>query len=409
MGEKGQTRQLCRRCFLFLLICILVFSVDAQELHDGQKYMGLGRRVKSERHIATDDYIHFYQKFLSGARGSRCAMYPSCSNYGLMCFRERPFIEAMVMTADRMIRCGHDGIYYDLTYEYGYPALIDLPPFEPVPRSIVYTSQSYVLTDIFPCRNYVDSLRGFVHHLINCHHYDLALLEIERLSYFSPHFPDSLLYLQKLLCYDALNREEEGIFDFSVYQSERMKTDAAVLLQVAKMYYEVGNYRSAIDVLNRINTVDKGILYRNTVFKGLSFLRLGEEAAAAEQFSIVSPRYSSDVDLYSLNIQAMDDLSHQRKKKPWLAGVLSLMPGAGYFYDSQPASALTSLLVNGLLFYATYTSIKRENYGMAAVMGTFTLTFYTGNILGAIKGAKRYNERRIDACASVIEEHNHVY
>ena len=46
---------------------------------------------------------------------------------------------------------------------------------------------------------------------------------------------------------------------------------------------------------------------------------------------------------------------------------------------------------------------------MAAVMGTFTLTFYTGNILGAIKGAKRYNERRIDACASVIEEHNHVY
>ena len=49
------------------------------------------------------------------------------------------------------------------------------------------------------------------------------------------HVPEEL-YLQKLLCYDALNREEEGIFDFSVYQSERMKTDAAVLLQVAKMY-----------------------------------------------------------------------------------------------------------------------------------------------------------------------------
>ena len=85
------------------------------------------------------------------------------------------------------------------------------------------------------------------------------------------------------------------------------------------------------------------------------------------------------------------------------------VPGGGYVYDRQPASALTALIVNGLLAYATATSIKSNNYGVAAVMGVFSLTFYTGNILGAVSGAKRYNKRRVDACATSIERANNIY
>lgn len=72
--------------------------------------------------------------------------------------------------------------------------------------------------------------------------------------------------------------------------------------------------------------------------------------------------------------------------------MLSVIPGAGYAYTKQYQTAITSLLINSVLAYATYTCIKRDNYGMAALSGIFSLTFYFGNILGAGKSANRYNQ-----------------
>lgn len=357
---------------------------------------------------AASDYIHLYQRYLSGARGSRCAMYPSCSEYGLMAFEKRPFIEAMVMTADRMIRCGHDSKYYALTYKRGYPSLIDLPPFKKVPRELIYKPQSYIITEQPVCKNRPDSLKGFVCKLINQHHYELALLEIERLAYFHPQLADTSLYMQKLLCYDGLDREEEAIYDFMVYQPESHKSNSSILLQIAKMYYKIGNYKDAIAILDKITSTDRQITCQSSIYKGISLLRLGDEAKAHAQIRQTAA-FIDDKNLVHNNMQIIKDLKEVPPKKSWIAGVLSIIPGAGYIYDKQPASALTALLVNGALFYATYTSIKRENYGVAAIMGTFSLTFYAGNILGAIKGTKRYNQKRINDAAMALEKSNHIY
>ena len=79
---------------------------------------------------ATDEYIGFYQKFLSGHKNSRCAMYPSCSAYGKMVFKDRPFMEAITLLADRIIRCSHERKFYDVTYEYGYRSSIDFPYYK---------------------------------------------------------------------------------------------------------------------------------------------------------------------------------------------------------------------------------------------------------------------------------------
>ena len=78
------------------------------------------------QNIATDDYIGFYQKFLSNQKNSRCAMYPSCSKYGQMAFKKFPFPKAISLTCERIMRCSHDAHYYDITYQYGYnhPTLI---------------------------------------------------------------------------------------------------------------------------------------------------------------------------------------------------------------------------------------------------------------------------------------------
>jgi hypothetical protein len=37
--------------------------------------------VKKESSV--NDYINFYQKYISNIRGHECPMYPSCSNFGI--------------------------------------------------------------------------------------------------------------------------------------------------------------------------------------------------------------------------------------------------------------------------------------------------------------------------------------
>ena len=54
--------------------------VDGQILTTGQTYFNSSLKKKE---TATNDYISFYQKYISGIRGQSCPMYPSCSNYGL--------------------------------------------------------------------------------------------------------------------------------------------------------------------------------------------------------------------------------------------------------------------------------------------------------------------------------------
>ena len=115
--------------FMFFVMC---FKVQSQERVDG--------RLVSDKSLvqtnAVHDYIDIYQKYISGLKSGQCAMYPSCSNYGLMVFEKYPFFKAMAMTSDRQMRCSHDQSFYDITYYYVMGSCIDLPDnFTPPPLS----------------------------------------------------------------------------------------------------------------------------------------------------------------------------------------------------------------------------------------------------------------------------------
>lgn len=397
------------RLFCLLLVLCLYLGVSAQERHDGIVYRSKLKSCDLENEsIATTGGISFYQRFISSARGNRCAMFPSCSNYGLMAFTKRPFLEAMILTADRMIRCGHDGRYYDLTYEYGYPSLVDYLPFDTVPRSILYKPKSFIMTNNIICQNSNDSVVGFIHNLINKHNYEIALLEIERIAYFNPTQFNSSMYLQKLLCYDGLNREEEGVFDYDISGKNNFGKDSKVQLQIAKMYYEMRNYKEAINILKDASKTNGNLAYKSELFKSLSSLRMGYEVNAYNQM-VAACNLINDNTLVRKNLQVFENISRKKKKNPFVAGILAIISGCGYIYDKQPGNAITSLLINSLLAYATYTSVKSKNYGIAGVTGLFSLTFYVGNILGSVNGAKRYNSKRISENAEMLERINHIY
>ena len=155
--------------------------------------------AQSNEGNATDEYIGFYQKFLSGQKNSRCAMYPSCSSYGKMVFQDRPFMEAITLLTDRIMRCSHERGLYDVTYEYGYRSSVDFPYYKDVPNHIVYNKYVYPHVDCLKMKENSNDMLPFINQLINKGEYQSALIEIERVMFFNKHQVDSRLYSNKLL------------------------------------------------------------------------------------------------------------------------------------------------------------------------------------------------------------------
>lgn len=359
---------------------------------------------------AADEYIGFYQKFLSNQKNSRCAMYPSCSSYGKMVFKEKTFMEAITLLTDRIIRCSHERSLYDITYEYGYRSAIDYPYYKSAPRHLLYNK--YVLPHVDCLRINKDTVDvlPFINYLINREEYQSALIEIERTLFYHKHSSNPILYTNKLLCYRGLNEFEKGIFEYETEYPEYVKNMATVNMQVALLYYLTSNNQKASAVLDKVVKKDTvmDIQRRAYVLKAIIALKEGQFQTAELMFREI-PSLNMNKVLCESNLNILVNIKDQKKKSPSLARMLSIIPGGGYLYTNHKGSALTAFVINSLLGYATYTSIKSKNYGVAGVCGFLGLSFYIGNINGAGRSAIRYNERKFDTYVRKLESNNHIF
>lgn len=92
-----------------------------------------------------------------------------------------------------------------------------------------------------------------------------------------------------------------------------------------------------------------------------------------------------------------------RDRRPLVGGLLGLVPGLGYAYSGEYASAGRSLILNGLFIWAMTYSAREEQWGAFAVAGFFEATWYSGSIYGGVDAAHRFNERRREDCAAIVE------
>ena len=365
---------------------------------------------QSDNGSATDEYIGFYQKFLSSQKNSRCAMYPSCSSYGKMVFKEKPFMEAITLLTDRVMRCSHERNLYDITYEYGYRSAVDYPYYKNVPDHILYNKRELPHVDVLRIEKKSDDVLPFNNHLINKEEYQSAMIEIERKLFFDKQCLDPIFYVNKLLCYRGLGDYEKGIFEYEVEFPKFIKNVDAVNMQVALLYYLTSNNQNALSVLDRILT--KGVTTENQekahILKAIINLKEGNIQEGELMFHEMAS-WDVNKELYEKNLDILRNIKEQKKKSPSLARILSIVPGGGYLYTNHKGSALTAFVINSLLGYATYTSVKSKNYGVVGVCGFLGLSFYIGNINGAGRSAVRYNERRYNDCIQKLESNNHIF
>lgn len=56
--------------------------------------------------------FYIYRNILGPTKGQRCPMSPSCSTFGKAAIKQHGFIRGLLLTCDRLHRCGHDLQYY---------------------------------------------------------------------------------------------------------------------------------------------------------------------------------------------------------------------------------------------------------------------------------------------------------
>ena len=88
----------------------------------------LDDRTRNKDDITTGTFLYpikFFQKYISGADGDRCAMHPSCSSYSARAFGKHGVFWGWIMTCDRLMRCGRDEVRHsppvwkdDVAYSY---------------------------------------------------------------------------------------------------------------------------------------------------------------------------------------------------------------------------------------------------------------------------------------------------
>jgi hypothetical protein len=95
-------------------------------------------------------------------------------------------------------------------------------------------------------------------------------------------------------------------------------------------------------------------------------------------------------------LAAVDNYAQGRDKKPWLGGVLGLVPGLGYFYAGEWANGFRSVILNGLFIFGMVNTAQHDEWGAFTAITFFEATWYSGSIYGGIDASHRYNRERLE-------------
>ena len=100
---------------------------------------------------------------------------------------------------------------------------------------------------------------------------------------------------------------------------------------------------------------------------------------------------------------ALDRWQITSRKRPWLGGLLGLIPGAGYAYSGEYANAARSAILNGLFLWGMVDTADNDHWGLFAVVSFFEVTWYSGSIYGGVDAAQRYNREHLDEAVRGVQ------
>jgi tetratricopeptide (TPR) repeat protein len=237
-----------------------------------------------------------------------------------------------------------------------------------------------------------DELMGFAGALREEGDYYRAITEYKRVAHFCSD--DTLKQRARMAVGEVLL--EAGRYGLVVdwYRglgTEEARVPSAELL-TGRSLFRLGQYEDTIGLLTPLsrNGASEEQASEASYYVGLSQIRVGRLQKAEDSLSLVD-HASPYSDRASRYLHLLESRPEPDNKSPFVASVLAVVPGAGYAYSGHYGTALASLVVNGLLGWATADAFRDGNDGAGGFYLLLTAGFYLGNIMGSAQSATRYN------------------
>lgn len=349
--------------------------------------------------------IKFYQNVMAPTKLQTCRMHPSCSEYGLQAFQAYPFWEAIAITSDRLHRCGRDLHYYNRIYkdsrikyndqipsikrfEVGYENNVDsFVPSNMIGLSIQRQNEYHQSDSL---------LFDFARYLYDNGTYLESFIEFQRLVRYYPN--SKLLYLSHIGSFQSLYAQaeyREAInYGMKLIENKNINNEYNPYLYfwMGAGALHLGNYRNARETFKMVTEIyDKSYYDKSLILTGVSFAYEQEWYNAEKvfaSFNYDSPYYDNVSSMHSISLMAIN----HNWKNPTIAGLLGIVPGAGYLYSGFTQTAISAFIINSLFMGATYKAFEDGNIPLGVILSFISAGWYSGSIYGSIAAAYRRNE-----------------
>ncbi|MEW5909050.1 MAG: tetratricopeptide repeat protein [Thermodesulfobacteriota bacterium] len=164
---------------------------------------------------------------------------------------------------------------------------------------------------------------------------------------------------------------------------------------ISKSYQALGNPGQAVITLFNLISASTDISIKDEAYFriGWIYLEMAEWGKARTAFEKISPENQVRYEIKRISTEMEAGKAFSRKN-PELAGLFSLIPGAGYLYCGRYQDALISLVLNGALFYAAVEAFDQDSPALGGLLTVAGLSFYTGSIYGTISSVHKYNRNQ---------------
>lgn len=197
----------------------------------------------------------------------------------------------------------------------------------------------------------------------------------------------------------------EAIID--KYEDTDLSTKAYFI--ISECYMKLNEAGSAIANLHNLITIRDDIHLRDEAYYqiGWIYIEMASWEKARINFAKISPQSKNKYQLKRLS-KELDRTKFIDRKSPQAAGLLSIIPGAGFLYCERYRDALIAFLLNAGLMYAAYESFDDDNYALGGVITLVEVGFYAGNFYGAITSAHKYNRSKTGQFIDQLKQNTRI-
>ena len=235
----------------------------------------------------------------------------------------------------------------------------------------------------------------FAEHYFQEGEYYRAIGEYKRFIYFFPEAKQVELARYRIgLAYLEGEQYQEAIQAFKklIYEYQTSAHAINSHFRISEAYIHLKNYDEALINLENLITIapDQGIKDEAYYQCGWIYLEKGLWEDAQTCFDKISAISRKKYRLEQLQ-KELDKKKLLKRKSPFIAGLLAIVPGSGHLYCERYRDALVSFLVNGALIFAAYEAFDNDQNALGGIISFVEVGFYSGNIYSAISSAHKYN------------------